>query len=232
VNAAVFVFHASLNDLLAPGQRGQAIPLRFAEHQSVKHLIESLGVPHVEVGEILVAGAPVGMEYRPQDGDRIEVHPQLPACPDDPRFLLDNHLGRLAAYLRMLGFDCLYPSGVDDAQIAAMLSEDERILLTRDRRLLMRKAIQRGYCLRSLIPEEQLHELVARYQLKRLVRPFGRCMDCNGLLEPVSKAQILDRLEPLTKEYFEDFSRCPDCDKVYWKGSHHQRMEKLITRVM
>lgn len=227
MNTATFVFFGNLNDLLGPARRGQSISLSFADHQTVKHLIESLGIPHVEVGVLLANGRTIGWEYRPRDGDRIEIYP---ACgwETKPSFALDNHLGRLAVYLRMLGFDSLYENNYSDEQLAALLTENARILLTRDRRLLMRKVVRYGYCLRSLEPQAQLREVVRRFDLLRWARPFHRCLRCNALLEPVEKAAILERLEPKTKLYFDEFALCRACDRVYWKGSHWERMQALI----
>ncbi len=227
MNTATFVFFRNLNDLLGPARRGQSISLRFADHQTVKHLVESLGIPHVEVGVLLANGRTIGWEYRPRDGDRIEVWPASD-CPPQVRFVLDNHLGRLAVYLRMLGFDTLYKNDYSDEQIAALLAEDERILLSRDRRLLMRKVVRYGYCLRSLEPKAQLYEVVRRFDLLSRAQPFHRCLRCNALLEPVEKAAILERLEPKTKLYFDEFALCRACDRVYWKGSHWERMQSLI----
>lgn len=231
MNTARFVFFGELNDLLARDRRGQEILLTFARCQTVKHLIESLGVPHVEVGAVTANGQPVGWEYRPQDGDQIEVHPAR-GWEGEPRFILDNHLGRLAAYLRMLGFDSLYENNYSDEELAALLAEDARILLTRDRRLLMRKAVRYGYCLRSLEPQEQLREVVRRFDLLRRARPFHRCLRCNHLLERVEKSAVLDRLEPKTKLYYEEFVRCPVCDQVYWQGSHYERMQAMFAEFL
>ena len=115
--------------------------------------------------------------------------------------------------------------------MARLLAKDARILLTRDRRLLIRKAVIYGYCPRSLEPNEQLQEVVSRFALAPLVRPFSRCLRCNGVLEPVEKAVVLDQLEPRTKLYYNIFSRCPDCNQVYWKGSHLERMQALIAKI-
>jgi uncharacterized protein with PIN domain len=128
----------------------------------------------------------------------------------------------------MLGLDCLYENDYDDKSLFAISVGQERILLTRDRRLLMHKAITRGYLLRSLEPHEQLVEVVRRYGLRKWIRPFQRCIRCNHLLQPVEKTAIIDRLEPLTKLYFDEFRICPSCKQVYWKGSHFERMQKLI----
>jgi uncharacterized protein with PIN domain len=231
MNTAAFSFMGDLNIFLAPSLRGREVRLSFEVHQTVKHLVEALGVPHVEVGAFLADGVPVGPECRPQDGAWIEVQPPAAGCPVEPRFLLDNHLGRLAAYLRMLGFDCLYGNDFQDDGMVAMLANDPRILLSRDRRLLMRKVILHGYCPRSLDPQAQLGEVVRRFDLAGRIRPFHRCLRCNTPLVPVDKAQVLERLEPLTRRFFNEFRLCPECDQVYWKGSHYDRMEGLIEKI-
>jgi uncharacterized protein len=231
MSTVVFLFAGELNDFLARDLRGKEISLSFEEHQSAKHLIEALGVPHVEVGIVRANGVVIEMSYQPRDGDRLEVQPAAPGCPVDPRFVLDNHLGRLAAYLRMLGFDCLYRNDYADEELAEVAACEGRILLTRDRRLLMRKVVQYGYCLRSLDPQEQLVEVVRRFQLAGRTVPFRRCLRCNGPLEPVSKEAVFDRLEPKTKLYYNEFAICRACDQVYWKGSHYERMRELAARV-
>ena len=228
---AYFDFHPELHCFLPRDKRNVTLALAFKGRQSLKHLIESLGVPHTEVGQVTVNGQARGLDSVPHNGDRIEVRAAAPGCPIEPRFLLDSHLGRLAAYLRMSGFDCLYNNDYHDDEIAGILAEDARILLTRDRRLLMRKVVQYGYCLRSLEPPQQLTEVVRRFDLADKIRPFHRCLRCNHPLQPVSKETVLDRLEPLTKIHFDEFHLCPACDQVYWKGSHVERMGRLIESV-
>ncbi len=231
VNTANLRFFDELNDFLPKDQREADIVVHFQQNPAVKHLIEALGVPHVEVGRLAANGEAVSLAERVHDGDRIEVRPAAPGCLIEPRFLLDSHLGRLAAYLRMSGFDCLYNNHYEDAELARILAEDIRILLSRDRRLLMRKVVQYGYCLRSLEPQEQLTEVVRRFDLADKIAPFHRCLRCNAPLEPVSKEAVLHRLEPLTKLHYEEFHICRDCDRVYWKGSHVERMQELIQRI-
>ena len=228
---AYFDFHPELHCFLPRDKRNVTLALAFKGRQSLKHLIESLGVPHTEVGQVTVNGQARGLDSVPHNGDRIEVRAAAPGCPLEARFLLDSHLGRLAAYLRMSGFDCLYNNDYHDDEIAGILAEDARILLTRDRRLLMRKVVQYGYCLRSLEPPQQLTEVVRRFDLADKIRPFHRCLRCNHPLQPVSKETVLDRLEPLTKIHFDEFHLCPACDQVYWKGSHVERMGRLIESV-
>jgi hypothetical protein len=150
MSTAYFLFHDRLRDFLHQDQRERRIVVDFQGRQSIKHLAESLGVPHPEIGQIQVNGRKETMESITQDGDQVEIHPIENGCPIEPRFLLDCHLGRLTAHLRMLGFDCLYQNDYEDSHMAEIVQHEERILLTRDRRLLMRKVILHGYCVRSL----------------------------------------------------------------------------------
>ena len=228
MSTAYFLFSGRLNDFLVQNRKGQALRVDFRERQSVKHLAESLGVPHPEIGQVQVNGQEATLNTITMDGDQVEVNPIPNGCPVEPRFVLDNHLGRLAAYLRMLGFDCLYENHYDDEDLADIVQREERILLSRDRRLLMRKVVLHGYCPRSLLPAEQLSEVIVRFDLFKKIIPFHRCLRCNHPLEPVEKEAVLDRLEPLTKLYFDEFQICPACKQIYWKGSHYERMQRLI----
>jgi uncharacterized protein with PIN domain len=232
MSRATFLFFDRLNDFLPHDQRGQLLRVDFRERQSVKHLAESLGVPHPEIGPVQVNGREGTLNTITQDGDRVEIHPIPNGCPVEPRFVLDNHLGRLAAHLRMLGCDCLYRNNYQDEELAQIVQSEERILLSRDRRLLMRKVVIHGYCLRSLDPLEQLSEVIRRFDLLKRIVPFHRCLRCNHPLEPVPKAAVLDRLEPLTKLYFDEFQICPACQQIYWKGSHYEKMEKVIEQMI
>jgi uncharacterized protein with PIN domain len=145
--------------------------------------------------------------------------------------MLDNHLGQLATYLRMLGFDCLYRNDYQDVELAEVSVEENRVLLTRDRRLLMRKTIRRGYCIHQTDPRLQAAEVLKRFNLIDQVKPFQRCLRCNSPLEVVRKQDIIDRLEPLTKKYYDEFRICPSCKQVYWKGSHYENMQQLISQL-
>ena len=230
---ATFHFLGRLNDFLPRDRKAQAIAVAFRGRQSLKHLAESLGVPHPEIGRVEVDGVDGDLSAITQDGDRVTLHPAPDGCPfDPPRFLLDCHLGRLASHLRMLGFDCLYRNDYTDDEIAASLESDRRILLSRDRRLLMRKSVRYGYCLRSLDSRQQLLEVVRRFDLAERVTPFHRCLRCNHPLEPVEKSAVMDRLEPLTKRYFDEFHICPSCGQIYWKGSHYEQMTKLLEKLI
>lgn len=239
----ILSIHDELNDFLPENQRGKVIICTTNDNPSVKHLIESQGIPHPEIGQILVNNVPVDFNYQVRSGDSIEVFPASPQLDRlsglysggdmtiQPCFILDNHLGKLAIYLRIFGFDANYRNDFQDNELAQITSDTDRILLTRDRRLLMRKTIRFGYWVRSLEPQTQLIEIISRFGLKEFVTPFNRCLRCNASLESVSKEAIIDRLEPLTKRYFKEFRICPNCDRIYWKGSHYERMVKLIDRV-
>ncbi len=231
MSTAYFLLLGRLQDFLKRDQKGKRISVEFRGRQSIKHLVESLGVPHPEIGSIKVNGQEGALSTITQDADQVEVCPVPNGCPIEPRFLLDGHLGRLATYLRMLGFDCLYRNDYDDEQLAQIAQQEGRILLSRDRRLLMRTTVTYGYCLRSLDLLEQLNEAIERFDLRSRLAPFHRCLRCNHPLEPVAKEVVLDRLEPLTKLYFDDFQICPACGQIYWKGSHYEKMQKLVEEI-
>jgi uncharacterized protein with PIN domain len=188
-------------------------------------------------------GQPQYFDYLVQPGDRISVYPAFseldinstvslrPPTPQPIRFLLDNHLGRLARYLRLLGFDTLYfNNNYDDAQLANMAHENDCVLLSRDRGLLKRNQVIHGFCLRSKIPQQQVEDVLHRYQLHDQIKPWCRCLRCNGSLKPVAKEQIIEQLEPKTKLYYHDFQVCEDCRQIYWRGSHFEHLESFIER--
>ncbi len=239
---ATFRFYAELNDFLPPHRR-RAFSYDFDRPASVKDAVEALGVPHTEIDLILVNGVSVDFGYALQDGDMVSVYPPFqtlpvttlvrlhPTLPDEPRFVLDVHLGKLATYLRFLGFDTLYRNDYSDEELAAISSQDERILLTRDRGLLKRGVVRHGYYVRATHPQAQLLEVLRRFNLFAQVRPFRRCTQCNGLVRPVPKAAVLDRLLPKTRLYYHEFYQCESCGRVYWQGSHYERLQHWVERV-
>jgi uncharacterized protein with PIN domain len=244
MSQANFRFIAELNDFLAEERRQVDFSYSFEGTPSVKHLVEALGVPHTEVARILVNGEPQGFGYQVQDLDRVEVVPAsaVPSAPlragsdrqvQEPlagelRFILDNHLGRLAIYLRMLSFDALYRAIIRTMAGPGCRTE-KRILLTQDIRLLMRSAVVYGYWVRSKTP--RACRSCPPLQPETAFIPFRRCLRCNTLLQPVEKEAILHRLEPLTRLYYDEFHLCPACDQIYWRGSHYARMQQLVERV-
>jgi uncharacterized protein with PIN domain len=236
---ACFRFYAELNDFLPPGRQKQPLRRRFDVSGSVKDFIESFGVPHTEVDLVLVNGEPAPFSRLVLDGDRVSVYPLFTSLDiaavtkvrsgpmPSPRFVLDVHLGRLAAYLRMAGFDALYRNDSTDEELAQAARDGSRALLTRDRWLLMRSGVEWGYWVRSTVPRQQLEEVMRRFGLLALMAPFSRCMVCNGVLEPVSREEVLHRIPPGVQDKPE-FRRCPHCGGVYWKGTHHARMTQLL----
>jgi uncharacterized protein with PIN domain/sulfur carrier protein ThiS len=236
-------FNGELNEFLPAAQRDSDALHELKKARSVKDLLESVGVPHPEVDVILVNGYPVDFEERIEGGERIEVYPagadlslsplihNQPAPPDEPCFVLDVHLGRLARYLRMLGFDTLYRNDYEDPKLAEISDEEQRILLTSDRKLLMRRRIQWGYYIRSRKPREQVVEVLRHFKLFDYRAGEKRCINCNGIIQPVDKPRIESRLLPLTKKYYHEFYQCDRCSKIYWQGSHHAKMQRLIETI-
>lgn len=242
--AVTFRFFGNLNDFLPRDQRNARIEQRMAEHAAVKHPIEALGVPHTEIGALLVNRLAADFAYRLQDGDGVEAYPPevvhllpvyvplRPPTPSPVTFVADTHLGQLAAYLRLLGFDTLYRNDYDDPTLARISDEQGRVLLTRDRGLLKHKRVVHGYCVRETAPRQQIVSVLRRYDLAAAVRPWQRCTRCNGLLQPVEKAAILDRLEPKTKRFYAEFQQCDTCGQVFWKGSHFERMQAFVGEIL
>jgi hypothetical protein len=237
--AEVFIrFHAELIDLILP--RDGELSHRIQGSPAAFDVIESLGVPHTEIGEILINGKPAPLSRRLQDGDRVDVHPfrfvleesvteeGVSAIEPELRFVLDVHLGRLASYLRMLGFDTLYRNDLDDPEIERIAKSEHRIVLTRDRQILKRSGIGIGCLIRSADSKEQLAQVAKRYPLASRAKSFTRCLRCNGKIRSVPKENILELLEPLTVKYYNEFFQCESCERVYWKGSHYDRMMRII----
>jgi uncharacterized protein with PIN domain len=243
MKTAQFRFYGELNDFLPGERRQRALRHTYLDSAPVKDIIESLGVPHTEVHLILVNGISSGFSYTVQDGDSISVYPVFrrvdignlgrasPEPPGEPRFVLDIHLGRLAAYLRMMGLDALYEQAFGDEQLAALSREEDRILLTRDIGLLKRGAVRFGYFVRETNPRRQLAEVSARFRLERHVRPFSRCLRCNVPLRAAEKEEVAGRLPGRTRDLFHEFLSCPVCKRVFWKGGHYERMRRLIDTV-
>jgi uncharacterized protein with PIN domain len=233
-------FYAQLNAFLPAPRRQRRFAYAIGENQSVKHVIEALAVPHTEVGLILVNGQPAEFAYLANEGDWISIYPPFrtiqvaglalvePTLSGEPRFVLDAHLGKLATHLRMLGFDTLYRNDYDDATLAQVSSREGRILLTRDRGLLKRRIVSHGFYVWESHPEAQLRDVLRRYDLYDQIAPFRRCVHCNAVLEPVAKEEILDRLQPKTRRYFDEIRQCPGCGQIYWKGSHYEQMQRFI----
>lgn len=240
---ATFRFYDGLGDFLPRERRGRAFSTACAREATVKHMIEALGVPHTEVELVLVNGESSGFGRLLREGDRVAAYPAfglldvrplqcLRTWPEERlRFVADAHLGALARLLRMAGYDTLYDNGYHDDEIERIAREEARVLLTRDRELLKRRTVELGCYLHALDPTEQLGELFARLRLGAGMRPFSLCLRCNLPLRPVAKDDVLDRLPPRVAASHEEFTLCDNCGRVYWKGSHHARMQGLLEDV-
>lgn len=229
-------------DFFLGARAGQAVIERqITEKTSIKDVIEACGVPHPEVDLILVDDQTVGFDHTLANDAKVEVFP-VESRRTDPaekrlqatgisRFAADGHLGRLTRDLRLLGFDVAYDQLADDRQLLEVMARENRALLTRDRRLLMHAIVQHGYCPRSQNPGEQTIEVIRRFDLSDLIAPFTRCLRCNAPLEEAAKAEIIDKLEPLTKIYYHQFRRCPGCKQIYWSGSHFPKLQRRIEEI-
>lgn len=222
--------YAELNDFLPAESRGLAARRPFRPHQTVKDVLEAMGIPHTEVDLILVNGSPRDFAHRPSFGDRIAAYPG-PLRVRDPRFVVDVNLGRLAWLLRLLGLDVWWSNDADDQTLADISVDQRRILLTRDRGLLKRRAITHGLFVRPDDPEEQALDVLRRLDLGHRLAPLTRCVRCNGTLSRVSKDEVIDQLEPLTRQHYEEFSRCSECGRIYWPGSHYAKLVRLVERL-
>lgn len=238
---ALFRFHDELNDFLPGHYKNLQIQYHFDGKPSIKDSIEAIGVPHTEVDLIVVNRNSVDFDYHLQDGDEALVYPvfnevgisnkvKLKEKPE-PVFIVDVNLGKLVKLLRMCGFDAIYSNKYTDHDIAELANGKKRIVLTRDRRLLKHGTITHGYWVRSTDPDQQIYEVIRRFDLFPIVKPFNRCLECNGLIKPVEKDEILDQLEPKTIQYFNEFYQCLVCKKIYWKGSHYEHMSKFLDNI-
>jgi uncharacterized protein with PIN domain len=233
-------FYAELNDFLVPSHRGITFAQEFHQNPAIKDLIESLGVPHTEVDLILIEGKSVDFGCPVHDGDRISVYPVFesidlssilkvrPRPLREIRFILDIHLGKLAAMLRLLGFDTLYRNDYTDPDLAEISQKESRILLTKDRGLLKRSQVTHGYCIRDHIPRGQIEEVLNRFDLTQVTKPFTRCLSCNGMAKTVDKNEINKFVPDRIQERFASYSICDSCGKIYWEGSHYNKLKKLI----
>ncbi len=180
----------------------------------------------------------VDFDYHVQSGDQISIYPVFNCInisnkatlrdQPTPKFIVDVNLGKLAKHLRMCGFDAIYCNSYNDQDIAQLANIENRIVLTRDRRLLKQKIITHGYWLRSTNPNEQIDEVLRRFNLVSTIQPFHRCMECNGLIMPIEKHKVVDQLEPKTIQYFNEFYHCLKCKRIYWKGSHYEQMSRFL----
>jgi uncharacterized protein with PIN domain len=237
-------FYEELNLFLPPALRKRPFSVAFAHGCTVKAFVEDQGVPHTEVDLLLVNGVSVGFAFPLHDGDRVSVYPvfesldissvsRVRSTPlRETKFALDVHLGKLARLLRMFGFDSSYATDAEDGELVQLARRESRIILTRDRGLLKRRLVSHGYLVRGTEPREQIAEVIGRFDLTSRVRMFGRCMMCNTPLERCEKKEVRASLPASVADAHEEYSRCPSCARVFWKGSHWEGMKKLAGEVL
>lgn len=248
------IFCGDLPGFLRRSLRGASRVRRdLGEKTSVKDVIEACGIPHSEVDLIALldddgtavraldfpfqVDAPVTLAVYPVPAPRdlLPSAPRLQAR-DCDRFIADGHLGALARHLRLLGIDTAYERDAEDRRLLEIMRAENRALLTRDRRLLMHSIVRNGYCPRSDDPEEQAREVLRRFELPgrpERISPMSRCLHCNGLLRETPKREVLAALahEPRTLRYYDDFLRCQDCGRIYWRGSHFEKLTARLARI-
>jgi len=235
--------YEELNDFLPEERRKKRFEHQYIDRTSVKDLIESLGVPHTEVDLILVNGKSVGFDYLINDEDDISVYPVFesldisnaqhlrPKPLRKPKFICDVHLGKLARYLRMIGFDVYYKNDLLDEEIIKTSLKERRAILTKDRGILKRNEVTHGYFIRSTSVEEQAKEVIKRFDLQNEIKEFTRCLECNTELTKIAKEKITGDIPPKVNQSQEEFYKCPECGKLYWKGTHYQKMLSFVRRI-
>ncbi|MCD6116813.1 Mut7-C ubiquitin/RNAse domain-containing protein [bacterium] len=243
INKAAFRFYEELNDFLPPDKKKKNIEYFFKGNPSVKDAVEAMGIPHPEIDLIIVNGNSVDFSYQLNDSDRIAVYPRFESMDISPilklrpsplrttLFILDIQLGKLAKMLRMLGFDTLFDPVFNSHEIVNISLKQNRIILTKDRALLKLKPVTHGYWVRSTIPDEQIKEIIKRFDLKSSIDPFTRCIICNSKIVPVEKIEIEDILQEKTRLFYNTFQQCTGCGRVFWKGPHYQKMIKKIEKL-
>jgi uncharacterized protein with PIN domain len=211
---------------------GSAVP--FELPVGLRDLVQSVGIPHVEVGSVSVDGEPAEWDQRIDDGAVIEVHSRYPLSspPEEPKFVTDVHLARLARYLRLFGFDVVWDPDLDDPDLVGISLAEHRFLLTRDLGLLMRGRLRDGTYVRATDPREQILEILERFALRTVIAPFTRCLACNGLLEELPNSEAASRVPESVAKRHDRFTTCRDCGRVYWPGSHHDRMARIVQEVV
>ena len=235
-------FYAELNDFLPAHRRQREFPHTFSGTPSVKDTIEALGVPHTEVDVILVDGRSVSFDHRLEGGERVAVYPVFerydvspvtrlrPAPLRQTRFIADVHLGTLARQLRLLGFDTAWDRDRDDQEIIDVARRERRIILTRDKGILKNGGVTHGYWLRATDPDAQLDEVIRALDLARNIKPYERCMECNGELEAMPRSDAARSVPLQVFLVYREFRRCTGCGRVYWRGSHLRRLDRIVER--
>jgi len=233
-------FYAELNDHLPAPKQYVRFARAFEDPCSVLQFIAGEGIPSGEVDLVLLNGVSADLPSVLHDGDQVSVYPVFETFDIStlqrirsrplrrPRFVLDVHLGKLSSLMRMLGIDTLYSNAYTDEEILTISQAEGRVVLSKDRGLLRHEALTRGFHVREKDPRLQIREVLERFDLRECVAPFTRCMRCNTLLEQVTREEVVEQLPPRVRETFRDFWRCATCARIFWRGSHYERMKALV----
>jgi len=240
----IFRFYEELNDFLPKHRRKTDFEAEFKGKRSIKDMIEALGVPHTEIDLILVNGKSVDFNYILQDEDLVSVYPvfeslnikdvtllrKIPLRRN--KFIADINLGDIVKYMRVLGFDLYYDPLLSTREIIEISKKENRIILTRSKKLLKFKDVTHGIFIRPGTTTEQIRRIIDYLDIKDDIKSFSRCLRCNTLLKSVLKENILDRIPPKTKEFCDEYVQCQSCDKIYWKGTHFINMKKIVRQTL
>jgi len=239
-----FRFYEELNDFLPKHRRKTDFEATFKGKRSIKDMIEALGVPHTEIDLILVNGNSVDFNYILQDEDRVSVYPvfeslnitnvtRLRKIPlRRTKFIADINIGDIVKYMRVLGLDLYYDPLLSTREIIEISKRENRVILTKSRKLLKFKDVSHGIFIRPGTTTEQIRRIIDCLDIKDNIKPFSRCLRCNTLLNIVLKEKIIDRIPPKTKEFCNEYVQCRSCNKIYWKGTHFINMEKVVGQIL
>lgn len=235
-------FYEELNNYLPEAKRKQWIVYELSSDKTIRHVLAEFQIPSNEIDLLLVNQQSQNIGYQLKDQDRISVFPMfelfdisgISEVRNRPlrktQFICDVHLGKLGKYLRMLGFDTLYSNQYSKKEIISIAENESRIILSKDRSFSKYPTVNRFYRVRSSNSLEQLKDLLDRMSLYRQFNPFSRCLRCNHPIKPIEKKEIQSRIQEQTQKYYDQFFICPNCDHVYWKGSHFESMRHFIEK--
>jgi hypothetical protein len=220
---------------LPPARRRDAFPVPHDGTSSLGHVVEAAGIPLTEVGALRVDGVEREPGYRPAAAGAVGTGVEVGPVPRpqtvagwDGRFVLDIHLGTLARRLRILGLDTVHPDEAGDPALVERANHERRLLLTQDRGLLKRRALWAGAYVRGSRPDDQLADVLDRFAPR--LRPWTRCTTCNGEVEEVDRDEVAAAVAPGTLRHQQRFTRCRRCGRVYWRGAHSRRLDRIVGR--
>lgn len=154
----------------------------------------------------------------------------------EARFIVDMNVGKLARWLRMIGYDALFINGIDDDRLIDIALAEERVVLTKDTQIMRRRVVTSGRLKVVLIekdnPKEQLYQVVKTLSLDWQSGQFTRCLECNQKLVPRTQEEVKELVPPYVFRTQNQYMQCPSCLRVYWRGTHWQRMRGELERLI